>query len=135
MELTHHLEVALREVVSLFKFGLELISVLCVLLGTFATLQLFTAGIRHRLPIPFSQLRLRFGTWLAMALEFQLGADILGTTVAPSLEALANLAIIAVIRTFLNYFLHKELEHERHETERQQLLTSATHNKIIDTPK
>jgi uncharacterized membrane protein len=135
MELTHHLEVALREVVSLFKFCLELISVFCVLLGTVATLKLFTAGIRHRLPIPFSQLRLRFGTWLAMALEFQLGADILGTTVAPSLEALANLAIIAVIRTFLNYFLHKELENERHETERQQLLTSATHNEIIDKQK
>ena len=50
--------------------------------------------------------------WLSLALEFQLGADIVGTTVAPSLQALGNLALIAIIRTFLNYFLSKELEAE-----------------------
>jgi uncharacterized membrane protein len=50
--------------------------------------------------------------WLALALEFQLGADILGTTVTPTLESLTQLALIAVIRTFLNYFLGKELEAE-----------------------
>jgi putative membrane protein len=32
-----------------------------------------------------------FGTWMAMALEFQLGADIVATTVNPSLQALAEL--------------------------------------------
>jgi hypothetical protein len=33
-----------------------------------------------------------FGTWMAMALEFQLGADIVATTVNPSLQALGELA-------------------------------------------
>jgi uncharacterized membrane protein len=56
------------------------------------------------------KLRLRFGGWLTIALEFQLGADILNTTVAPTFEALAKLGAIALIRTFLNYFLGKELE-------------------------
>jgi len=55
---------------------------------------------------------LTFGLWLALALEFQLAADILSTTVSPSFEALGKLALIAVIRTFLNYFLNKELETE-----------------------
>jgi uncharacterized membrane protein len=59
--------------------------------------------------------------WLALALEFQLAADILSTTVSPSLEALARLAIIAVIRTFLNYFLTKELEAESEELKSAQL--------------
>jgi len=49
---------------------------------------------------------------LALALEFQLGADILGTTIAPSAEELVRLALIATIRTFLNFFLGKELEAE-----------------------
>jgi uncharacterized membrane protein len=49
---------------------------------------------------------------LALALEFQLGADILGTTVAPTVQDLLRLGIIAVIRTFLNYFLGKEMEME-----------------------
>jgi uncharacterized membrane protein len=62
--------------------------------------------------IQFIEIRLCFGSWLALALEFQLGADILNTTVAPSFEALGKLGIIALIRTFLNYFLSKELENE-----------------------
>jgi uncharacterized membrane protein len=57
--------------------------------------------------------------WLALALEFQLGADILGTTVTPTLDSLTKLALIAVIRTFLNYFLSKELEAES-ELEKEQ---------------
>ncbi len=48
-----------------------------------------------------------FGDWLATALEFQLAADILATTVDPDLDSLIKLGIIAVIRTFLNYFLAK----------------------------
>lgn len=62
------------------------------------------------MPFPSLLVRLRFGIWLALALEFQLGADILATTITSNLEALGKLAAIAVIRTFLNYFLNKELE-------------------------
>lgn len=57
-------------------------------------------------------MRTRFGSWLALALEFQLAADILATTINPSLDELLKLAIIAVIRTFLNYFLSRELTAE-----------------------
>jgi hypothetical protein len=72
-------------------------------------------------PLGVQSIRLTFGLWLALALEFQLAADILSTTVSPSLEALARLAIIAVIRTFLNYFLTKELEAESEELKGTQL--------------
>ena len=60
--------------------------------------------------VQYIRIRGGFGRALALALEFQLGADILGTAVAPSFEALGKLAGIAAIRTFLNYFLSKELE-------------------------
>jgi uncharacterized membrane protein len=56
--------------------------------------------------------RLKFGTWLALALEFQLGADIVITTVDPTMQSLTGLAILAAVRTFLNFFLQKELEAE-----------------------
>jgi uncharacterized membrane protein len=56
--------------------------------------------------------RLKFGTWLALALEFQLGADIVATTVDPTMQSLTELAILAAVRTFLNFFLQKELEAE-----------------------
>ena len=57
-----------------------------------------------------NRLRLKFGGWLALALEFQLASDILKTTIAPTYENLIQLGAIAVIRTFLNYFLNKELK-------------------------
>ena len=62
-----------------------------------------------------SEIRLYLGRYLALGLEFQLGADILSTAVAPTISDVQLLAAIAVIRTGLNYFLSKELERERRE--------------------
>lgn len=54
-------------------------------------------------------IRLQLGKSLALALEFALAADILKTAVAPTLEIIAQLAAIIVLRTALNYFLEREL--------------------------
>lgn len=56
------------------------------------------------------QVRLRLGRWLAVALEFELGADILRTAVAPTWSEIGQLAAIAAIRTLLNYFLQQEID-------------------------
>lgn len=55
-------------------------------------------------------IRLRLGRWLALALEFELGADILRTAIAPTWTEIGQLAAIATIRTLLNYFLQKEID-------------------------
>ena len=61
----------------------------------------------------FASVRLTLARFLAIALEFQLGGDILATAVAPSWDAIGKLGAIAVIRTALNYFLSREMrEHE-----------------------
>ncbi len=57
--------------------------------------------------------RMIFGGWLVVALEFQLAADIVGTMVSPTTAHLIELGAIALIRTFLNYFLNKELKEEK----------------------
>ena len=44
-----------------------------------------------------------------LGLEFLIAADIIRTIVKPSLEELAILGSIVVIRTVINYFLGKEL--------------------------
>ena len=64
---------------------------------------------RERL-LAYQSSRLILSRFLAMALEFQLAADLLGTTVAPSWDQLGRLGAIAVIRTFLNYFLEREID-------------------------
>lgn len=53
---------------------------------------------------------LSFGRWLVAALTFQLAADIVETTLAPSWDDIGKLGAIAVIRTFLNYFLDRDMD-------------------------
>ena len=52
---------------------------------------------------------LRYGRWLVAGLTFQLAADILETSIAPSWDEVGKLAAIAAIRTGLNYFLERDL--------------------------
>jgi uncharacterized membrane protein len=54
--------------------------------------------------------RVRFGVWLLLGLEFELAADIVRTAIAPSWTVMGQLASIAVIRTALNYFLEVDIE-------------------------
>ncbi len=112
MEIVHNLQVGLGSAAAFIKLTLESISVLCVALGLVATLVMvfntfFCTGSFISNP---HAVRLKFGSWLGMALEFQLGADIVATTVNPTLQSLIELAILAAVRTFLNFFLQKELE-------------------------
>ena len=52
---------------------------------------------------------LKFATWILLALEFALAADIVRTAVAPTWDDIWKLAVIAVVRTMLNYFLAKDI--------------------------
>ena len=52
----------------------------------------------------------RFGVWLLLGLEFALAADIIGSVLSPTWQDIAELGAIAVTRTFLNYFLERDLE-------------------------
>ncbi|KEF43329.1 MAG: hypothetical protein ER33_00870 [Cyanobium sp. CACIAM 14] len=112
---TEAMEELLRALAGWLRLTLEILSVLCVAAGLLATLRQavpspFHPRRRHR---PASSLRLTFGSWLSMALEFQLGADIVSTTTAPTGANLLQLAAIALIRTFLNIFLAREITAEQ----------------------
>ena len=114
---THALEQPIGYVVAVVEVVLEMIALGCVLVGLFQTARLVIALRRRhtrQFLLPFLQVRLRFGIWLALALEFQLGADIVATTVAPTLVTLGKLGAVALIRTFLNYFLNKEMAEVLH---------------------
>ncbi|MEO6071510.1 MAG: DUF1622 domain-containing protein [Chitinophagaceae bacterium] len=54
-------------------------------------------------------IRIQFGSALALVLELLLAADILATAIAPTWDDIGKLAAIAVLRTGLNYFLEREL--------------------------
>jgi len=66
---------------------------------------------------------IQYARWLVAGLTFQLAADIIETAFSPSWDEIGRLAAIAVIRTFVNFFLERDLaELERRESESQEAL-------------
>jgi uncharacterized membrane protein len=59
------------------------------------------------------ELFLRLGVWLLLGLQVALAADIVRSVIAPTWTDIGQLAAIAAIRTFLNYFLEKDLSDAR----------------------
>lgn len=56
---------------------------------------------------------MNFARWLVAGLTFQLAADIVETAIAPSWDEIGRLGAIAVIRTFLNFFLERDMRETR----------------------
>jgi len=67
----------------------------------------------------------RFGVWLLLGLEFALAADIITSVISPTWQDIGELGAIAVIRTFLNYFLERDLEDAEASSERSQPATAS----------
>ncbi|HET7871474.1 MAG TPA: DUF1622 domain-containing protein [Terriglobales bacterium] len=92
--------------------GVEAAAVLLIVIG--AAQALFTMLERFFLRKGIAGIRKetwgKFGTWLLLGLEFELAADIVRTAIAPTWNEIGQLAAIASIRTFLNYFLEKDIE-------------------------
>lgn len=56
------------------------------------------------------QIFLRFGMWLILGLEFELAADIVRSAISPNWSDIGQLGAIAAIRTFLNFFLERDIK-------------------------
>ena len=102
------------------KLGVEVVGALIISLGILVAGGLLVRALLARRTADFTAIRLTLARYLALALEFQLGADILSTAIAPSWEQIGKLGAIAVIRTALNFFLSKEMEQERKESGNEQ---------------
>ena len=67
-------------------------------------------GFAHRSNFVFRAIWLRYARWLVAALSLQLAADIIETSISTSWETIGRVGSVAVIRTFLNYFLDRDLD-------------------------
>jgi uncharacterized membrane protein len=56
---------------------------------------------------------LRYARWLVAGLTLQLAADIIETSISTSWQTIGRVGAIAVIRTFLNYFLERDVEQQQ----------------------
>ena len=61
---------------------------------------------------------MRYAHWLVAGLTFQLAADIVETTIAPTWDDIGQVAAIAAIRTMLTYFLDRDIVEMQERTAR-----------------
>ena len=109
-------EATIRNAVQWLKLLAETSGALIVGLGVLIAAYLFIRALIPPQMESYNRIRLTLARYLALALEFQLGADILSTAIAPSWDEIGKLGAIAVIRTVLNYFLTREMQEERQTT-------------------
>ncbi len=110
-------EQTLFPILNWLRLMLEVASGVWIALGFAAAIVALTRAWTGPRPVRYTSIRLAFSRYLSLALEFQLAADILSTTIAPTFDELRKLAITAIIRTGLNYFLSKEMSEERERLE------------------
>ncbi|MCB2379545.1 DUF1622 domain-containing protein [Hymenobacter sp. BT635] len=120
------------DAVQWLKLGIETIGAVIIGLGILVAGRLFLLALWHRRTADFTAIRLTLARYLALALEFQLGADILSTAIAPSWEQIGKLGAIAIIRTALNFFLTKEMKDEQR-AEGEQKIARQT-DQLADKP-
>jgi uncharacterized membrane protein len=109
--LIENIKIALDSIGELTEILLNALSLLCIIAGVVLAIIRSTQERRRSLghhPL-HTNFRMLLGGWLVVALEVQLAADIVSTIISPTTAHLIELGAIALIRTFLNYFLSKEL--------------------------
>ena len=107
----HFAEAILLEAAILFKIVIEGVALIILALAIIRAIKELTFRNRRLdREEKLSKVRLDLGTALALSLEFLLAADIAATAVSPSWDAVGKLAAISAIRTFLNFFLEKEVK-------------------------
>ena len=105
------LEEQFKDIAGFIALAIEAAAVLVV---SYGSLQALAGVVRSAFSHTADAMRgreiwLRFATWILLALEFALAADLVRTAVAPTWDDISKLAVIATIRTMLNYFLAKDI--------------------------
>jgi len=91
-----------------------IIQIMALLVVTFGTVQAFLHSLRAMVNPSASGQHfhggyVQYARWLIAGLTFQLAADIIQTAFAPSWDEIGQLAAIAAIRAFVNFFLEHDM--------------------------
>jgi uncharacterized membrane protein len=90
------------------------VAVLIIVLGAVqALVGIIVLVIMRRSPHEGRAIWLKFARWLVAGLTFQLAADLIETSISTTWQTVARVGVVAVIRTFLNFFLERDLSEVR----------------------
>lgn len=95
------------------RLAVEFTGAVIIGIGIAIGLAALVSSVARGRGVQFTAIRLTVARYLALALEFQLAADILSTAIAPTWTEIGKLGAIAVIRTGLNFFISREMREER----------------------
>lgn len=104
---------AIKNAVQWLRLLVETCGALVIAAGLLVVIFSLARMLAARRHTDFNAVRITFARYLALALEFQLAADILSTAIAPGWDEISKLAAIAIIRTALNFFLMREMQQEQ----------------------
>jgi uncharacterized membrane protein len=102
------METTLHEIAHFVALAIEFIAIAVISIGVIeALIGLARVGMRSE---DRRAVWRSFARWLVAAMTFQLAADVVNTSFAPTWDEIGHLAAIAGIRTFLSFFLDREME-------------------------
>ena len=112
------LETSINRVLEGLSYGIEMISVIILIVGAVLFVKNVAAGVVKSDVTAAQALqsaRIQLGVYILAALEFLIVADIIFTVVHRTLDDVILLAIVAGVRTVVSWFLGKEIEALSHD--------------------
>lgn len=116
------MEATLHEIARYIALAIEVIAIAVITFGALeAVIGVARVGMHsHSATREQRAVWMKFARWLVAGLTFQLAADVVNTSFAPTWDEVGHLAAIAVIRTFLSYFLDREMREKNETQEREE---------------
>jgi uncharacterized membrane protein len=108
----------LHEIARFVATAIEFIAIVVIALGAIeAVIGIVRVGMRTA---DRRVVWLDFARWLVAGMTFQLAADVVNTSFDPSWDEVGKLAAIAGVRTFLSFFLDREMDAKTEQFERER---------------
>lgn len=108
------MEVLFKEFAGYISLVIESIGVIVIAVGTVeGAIAVYRVMLRDGTAPQKRAAWMRYARWLVAGLTFQLAGDIVHTAIAPTWDDIGKLATIAVIRTFLTFFLDRDMDEMR----------------------
>ncbi|NIZ19884.1 DUF1622 domain-containing protein [Entomospira culicis] len=115
-----------EHILDISTYAMNAVSVIILIYGV------FRSGLRL-IHIEFKKLKLShkmaerqkvrayLGSYILLSLEFLIAADIIATIAHPSSQEIIILAAVILMRTFISYFLGKEIEQAMHFEQKEEI--------------
>ena len=114
----HGYEYFIENIALLVTYTLEMIGIVVIAVGAFRSI---VKQCINYVKKKDSNIKIDLGNWLALGLEFKMGAEIIKTVVARDLNELAILGVIIGLRAVLALLIHWEIKTEMKEQELHQM--------------